>query len=408
MSISNNFPAIRPSLLLDFARAKVLDPRITFTRASTGTFYDKDGILRTAQNNVARFDHNPVTEESLGLLIEEQRTNLVTYSDDFANAAWTKSGTTITSNTVVAPDGALTGDKIVESATTASHIVAASATVVSGTTYTVTAYFKAAERGFALLSLATSFPTTSIQINLATGAVTTGTGTPLSSSATNVGNGWWRAQLTVAANASGSGVVNIFPSIDGVWANRGYTGDGTSGIFIWGAQLEVGAFPTSYIPTVASQVTRSADAASMTGTNFSSWFNNAEGTMYADLIVGTTASAHIFSVNTNATANRIALRTGTSFDFLIQTNSVTQAQVAALSAVLNASVKVVGTYKTNDVQMAMNNVLSANDSSVVLPVTTQADIGSITNLAYLNGTISKIAYYPFRLPNNQLQALTGS
>ena len=77
IEVTADYPTIKPSLNLNFARARALDPRITFTRASVGTYVGRDGRIKTAGNNEARFDHDPVTLESLGLLIEESRTNIV-------------------------------------------------------------------------------------------------------------------------------------------------------------------------------------------------------------------------------------------------------------------------------------------------------------------------------------------
>ena len=88
MSINQNFPEVSPSLTLDFANSRRLDPRITFTRSSTATYVGSNGLIKTAPVDEARFDHDPETLESLGLLIEESRTNLISYSQDFTNALW--------------------------------------------------------------------------------------------------------------------------------------------------------------------------------------------------------------------------------------------------------------------------------------------------------------------------------
>ncbi len=109
-SQNTDFPNVRPSLDLRFALAKKLDPRITFTRGSIGTYFGSDGLMRTAGVNEPRFDHYPITGQSLGLLIEESRTNLVTYSEDFNS--WTKFLASVSSNTATAPDGNTTADTV--------------------------------------------------------------------------------------------------------------------------------------------------------------------------------------------------------------------------------------------------------------------------------------------------------
>jgi hypothetical protein len=98
-----NYPEVRPTLDLNFARVKALDPRITFTRASGGSYVGADGLIKYAGVNEARFDHNPTTGESLGLLVEEQRTNLLLRSEEFDNASWTAEASAITANTKLHP-----------------------------------------------------------------------------------------------------------------------------------------------------------------------------------------------------------------------------------------------------------------------------------------------------------------
>ena len=111
------YPSIRPTLDLNFAATKVLDDRITFTRDSLGTYTDDMGIVKYASNNTPRFDHDPTTGESLGLLIEESRTNQFPYSSEFDNGAWNTSNSNATANQITAPDGTTSADKITADAT---------------------------------------------------------------------------------------------------------------------------------------------------------------------------------------------------------------------------------------------------------------------------------------------------
>jgi hypothetical protein len=368
-------------------------------------------VLLSAANNVARFDHNPVTGESLGLLIEEQRTNLFTYSSEFDDAAWVKSQASITANTVVAPDGTLTGDKLVENTATAFRSAQQSISGVSGTIYTITVYAKAAERTLLRLGSPSSIFGTSAtwQYDLTTGSVTTVAGTAgTSASAELVGNGWWRVRLTtIAATTTTTGSFTISLSTAG---GGSYTGDGYSGLYIWGAQLEAGAFPTSYIPTVASQVTRSNDVASMTGANFSSWFNNAEGTLYAEANTpdntGTflrVAALSDGSAGTNVVY--LAKSAGNARAFVV-TNGVTQ--FSSNQGAWSGFGKFAVVYKTNDAASVFNGGSAATGSSVVLPLINQIDIGrkAIGAGNELNGHIRKVSYYPIRITNVELQALT--
>jgi hypothetical protein len=160
------------------------------------------------------------------------RYNLLTYSEQFDNAGWPKSGATVTANAAVAPDGTTTADKLVETATTATHVVAQSVTL-QNIAYRASLYVKAAERGFALFSQQTD---NGISVNLSTGVATSAVGSPTNIISVDAGNGWWRISFSFTPSAGSFGF-NIYASVDGVWANRSYLGDGTSGILIWGAQL---------------------------------------------------------------------------------------------------------------------------------------------------------------------------
>jgi hypothetical protein len=188
-------------------------------------------VLQTAAAGVARFDHNPTTFESLGLLIEEQRTNLLLRSEEFDNASWNKVRSSITANTIVAPDGTLTGDKLVEDTTASNtHSVNQFVTVSNATVYTFSFYAKAAERS--LIRVFSSSMGTDVWFDLAAGTVaiqTTGTGTIAS-----VGNGWYRCTVTGTSTTT-TGVPQILLASG---LNHIYTGDGYSGVYIWGAQLE--------------------------------------------------------------------------------------------------------------------------------------------------------------------------
>ena len=251
-----------PSLDLRFAESKSLadavtgQSLVTFTRASSGTYVGSDGLIKTAATNEARFDHNPSTGESLGLLVEEARTNLLLYSEQFDNAAWTKSNSTITANSVVAPDGTITADKHQEDNVNNFHYSFQQLTYSAGV-YTISAYFKAAERSFAWLYLNTG-ATATAYFNLATGVVGTvsGTGSP-TASITSVANGWYRCTLTATIPATVGGAGYGISLADNTLS---YTGTAGSGIYIWGAQLEVGSFPTSYITTPATFTSRASTA----------------------------------------------------------------------------------------------------------------------------------------------------
>ena len=268
--------SIRPSLLLDFANSKFLDQGITFTRATTATYYGYDGLLRIAASGEARFDHDPVTKESLGLLIEEARTNLLTYSEQFDNVAgWWKNGVTISSDTTTAPDGTITADKLIESLGGTLHYISYIPFLsLANKTFSSSIYLKKLSSGSArIVNMqcsdnvayvgAISFDLDTKQIvytspNNANFINTTGT-------ITEVGNGWIRCSLTTTRNNLNTDTaLTYFLGTSG--ASVSYAGDGTSGIYIWGAQLEAGSFATSYIPTGETFASR-ASTGTFVGSN---------------------------------------------------------------------------------------------------------------------------------------------
>lgn len=361
--------------------------------------------LQTAAAGVPRFDHDPVTGESKGFLIEEQRSNLLTYSSAFDNAAWTKGNATISADTVVAPDGTLTGDKLVkDSGSTLYGRVRFLNAIPSAGTYTLSVYAKAAQNTFLML---TRDGTDSAWYNLSAGIVET-TGANTTASIQHVGNGWYRCIYTNTAwTLAGTATIGVSNATN----TTTYTGNGFDGIYIWGAQLEAGSFATSYIPTTSAQVTRSADSASITGANFSSWYNQAEGTLYAD-VAPTSSLGNRVSLDFNAggaSSSYIALlaQRSTNLGILAYVNANGIAQVDA-SSQTNADGKTVFAYRTNDFAMTRNGSVAFDDTNGSVPQgIDRVFIGDDYNAGNaINGTIKRIAYYPKRLSDAELQEMT--
>jgi hypothetical protein len=187
-------------------------------------------------------------------------------SQTFDNASWTKSDTTVTANAATAPDGTLTADKIVASATTAVHKIQRDVSVSSPNAYTFSVFAKAAEYGFCSVNTGGSggagLSARTAVVNLTTGALVSETVTGMTT-ITALASGWYRISVTTAA-ATGSGSPGFFVEPLSTSTAGSYTGDGTSGIFLWGAQLEAASFPSSYVPTTSASVTRAADAVDAT------------------------------------------------------------------------------------------------------------------------------------------------
>jgi hypothetical protein len=353
----------------------------------------------------------------LGLLIEEQRANLILQSEDFSTT-WTATATNVTTNTIIAPDGNLTGDKVFVDTANAWHRVVQNISVTSGTTYTLSVYAKKAEQEYIQLHFqSTQFGDSNsgngAVFNLSTGAISAQGASLLAASITNVGNGWYRCSITKAATSTGTTGIPITLVNQATFSTAGYTGDGYSGIYIWGAQLESSSFSTSYIPTVASQVTRAADAASMTGTNFSSWSNAAEGTFFAQFRPAAAdfgGNKNIFLASDGTTSNFVGLRypsTGTQTALASTTSAVVQANVANGAIVAGTSYKLAGAYKANDFAASRDAGTVGTDTSGTIPVVTQAEIGMLAGIGVGSQHIAKLVYYPRRLANSELRAITA-
>jgi hypothetical protein len=208
-------------------------------------------------------------------------------------------------------------------------------------------------------------------------------------------------------------VPEIRTSVDGEWANRVYTGDGTSGLYIWGAQLEAGAFPTSYIPTTSATVTRAADNASMVGSNFSSWYNQSEGTIFASAdriytgnFVGDT---YIANLSDGTNSNEIAIY-GAGGGLQVSTEmkvSGTQQLNYMFGVWADGFNKSAVAYKQNDTVFAFNGSTKTTDTSCNVPIVDRLNIGLRNTSNQFNGHIQSIKYYPTRLPNGDLIALSS-
>ena len=383
------------------AQAEQRSSVTAYTPTTTQPITNYIPVLQTASANTARFDHDPVTGESLGLLVEEQRTNLLTYSEQFDNAAWVKSNVTVTANQVIAPDGTLSMDKLVLNSGSTNGSVRQSATG------------------------APAFTNNSARINLSTKEVTVITGFASGVKVEDIGNEVLRISATVSEGYTGSvyakkgeweflqlqifnvatvGNLYIYP----VQSVAGSTGDGYSGIFIWGAQLEASTKATSYIKTEASQVTRSADSAS--DTTIDDWFNPAEGTLYASVSAISPETRRLMFLTDGTTSNRLGLlfNTGLSGQLLVVASGATQASQSDSGTELTETTAICGSYQVNNFALSVNGSAAVTDTSGIVPsALNRLDIGSQLGSDNINGHLKKIAYYPKALTATELAALTS-
>ena len=357
-----------------------------------------------APAGVPVFDHNPVTGEALGLSVWEARTNLLLRSQEFDNAYWNKDSCTVLSNQIIAPDGTLTADKYIPNtgllpSTASTGIRRSTLTVSSGATYTFSEFAKKGE--FDTWATRDNYVSgTLLVINLTTGTIVSNPAFYTNVRVIDCGNGWWRIVYTFVATTT-----NYVTEA----ARTNSTGDGYSGIYIWGAQIEAGAFATPYIPTVASTVARSADVAVMTGVNFSRWFNAGAGTLVVEYTnVGAAATA--VSANDGTNNNRIALlsrpSTASSNDeFAVVVNGGTgQASLNAISYTTQGKNAI--SYKANDIAGTMNGAAVRTDTTAVLPVVDRLSFGAASTTVG-SVYIRSLAFYPVDLSDANIVAVTA-
>jgi hypothetical protein len=353
-----------------------------------------------------RFDYDPVTLAPRGLLIEEQRTNLVLRSEEFNDANWVPTGVSVTANSSTSPSGATTADTLTADGATSSHFLGA--TDGAGAK-AVSVYAKAGTGTFFQIAVGgTAEPYANFNLNTGTSSAF-GTGT--TASITAVGNGWYRCVM-VTTNAAATAV--RFAIVSSISSARLESFASSATVLLWGAQSELGAFPTSYIPTTTAAATRAADVATMIGANFSNWYNQTEGTMFADFgFVGTAASKAqgIFSFGDGTSSNLIYLGKQFNLQNAVEGAVLTggTGQAFLVSSFASPSMKVALAVKVNDIGLSLNGLAALTDTSALIPVVNTASIGAVSGVggSALNGHIRRIAYYPRRLANSELQGITA-
>ena len=331
-----------------------------------------------------RFDYDPATLAARGLLIEEQRTNLCLQSQAISTSPWAANGPsdTCVPSALIDPAGGLNAFEVTTEAVAFGRWAQA-ITVVSGTTYTISAWVRSATG------------TMQFRLRFAAG---------VSSADLTATTTWQRFTFTATAGSTSGGIGFQSPS----------SGAATL-IHVYGAQLEAGAFATSYIPTTTAAATRTADVATMVGANFSNWYRQDEGTLYVEGLipfVGGSGFPSFASVD-DGTANDAMEwsmwdAAGDSIRYVVYDNNVPQASIAPATYTANSVAKLVGAYKVNDFAAAYNGGAALTDTSGALPVVSTARIGQNRGGGnFLNGYVRRISYFQRRLTDAQLSAVTA-
>ena len=275
-----------------------------FTRASSATTLNRQGLIETVPSGKPRIDF---TDNTSGhLLLEPSRTNLVTYSEDFSDSSWIKSGPSLTYNQGTSPDGENNATKMIPSTSSTSQDIFATVTASGSTAYTRSFFAKADGYNWIYIQQYDGSTNRGAWFDLSTGSLGN-TETNITSSIENYGNGWYKCSVTFTTQ---SGATSERAQIRVVGSNGATTfaGNGTDGVLIWGAMVEQGSYATSYIPTEGSSVTRSAETANSAGND--SIFNESEGVLYAEIAAldnEGSATSTVISINDGTSSNRIHL-----------------------------------------------------------------------------------------------------
>ena len=443
LALANSYPTIRPTINYDFANSPVLPPSLNYSRTGLATYTDQRGNLRVAPAYIPRFTYDP-SGVCLGIMIEESRQNLYRESNSFSNTAvYVVTNATISSvaSATTSPDGAYNAFKLVDDGTNGIHGVAQQSpyapTVSLGGVYTASAFVKAGEKDqVSLIFQGEGDPTI---FDLTNGVVDhEGTGAPAHRSTIELqANGWYRISSTVTKTNT-DGTVTLALADGGATS---YTGTGTSGAYVYGFQLELGAFATSYIPNTTTANTRGIDTLTVVSSEFNRKYVQSASTVFVDARLNyrpTTAVVNnqrstLISINDGTEANRVSIVAENkttpngyrSANLVIYSSGALTTNVAINSNItvsganltasslrghtsVNSTGKVAVYFTRNGlIGRAYNNVGNVYASlGNVSQAMTQIQIGAGPGTSPLNGTISKLQIYPAIVEGNELQTLT--
>jgi hypothetical protein len=388
-------------------------------QAETGVLTDYIATTSAAVSvgpvaNLPRLDY--LDSSSPRLLLEPQRTNLITYSEQFDNAAWGKFGSSASANQAVSPDGFTNSDKLLPNngislsipasgifTSGAAAYVRSGALTLTAASYTFSAFVKKGEYDYIQLRSGTSIDTTAngsgVVVNLNNGT------TPATSgySIEDYGDGWYRISHTFTATAT-TWYLNFW-----FWNSTSVTANGTDGVYVYGAQLEEGAYPTSYIPTLGAAVTRLADSASKTG--ISSLIGQTEGVLFYDFVWnGATTSTADYPIVLSGSDFNNFIGLNTTFNsnqLLAYSGGSAVASISGADFVIGQRYKIALAYKANDFVYYVNGTLQGSDTSGAVPIgLANLEMATPFGAKSTVQNANSILFFQTRLSNADLATLT--
>lgn len=404
---------------LDFIKQRVTidgvqdDPPedfLTVTRASEASYCDSAGVLQYAAAGELRYTHDPETLAPLGAWSEAAATNLAIYSDDATEEDFLNNAT-VSEDSAAAPDGTMAADTIVEDNAAATiHGTASSASVTANTVYCLSRWFKAAGRARGRLSWDTGILTSGVYVafDLSAGTVDApvalGTGTAAGAGIEAWPNGWFRVWVAGKLDAATTTGFYLLYMADGA-GGINYTGDETSGMYVWGTQLEVGDRPSSYVPTTSGSATRNADAISVATSAFP--FDATQGALFAEFSIDRVEAAafpNVAGVNDGTTDNRavIYITNANATAGFVAAGGAEQANLGGDDPAAGAVRKAAIAWRANDVAFVDGETALQADASASVPAVTTLTLG-----ASLDGYLRRVGIIPRRVPNADLEELVA-
>jgi len=370
------------------------------TRATTATRVNASGLIEVVASGIPRLDYytSGGTAGCPALLVEPSGSNLLQRSEEFENSYWSKSFGNVTQDQTTAPNGLTTADKyVVTNGQPLNSPIIRSFSFAINTTYTLSLFVKKADYDTASIRLNTT------ETGLLTNSFNLASGTATNNQIQDYGNGWYRVwvSFTTAATVT-NGQVQLIRDAQ--------VRDGVAGIFIWGAQLEVGSVPTSYIPTTTASATRNADVVTLSGA-VSGCIGQTEGTIYAEVDLQRLVLGSVFVLDVGGTTEYIAISKLATGAFRVSIKKTSTSAVNIITTTTNAVgvYKLALGYKSGDYALYINGVsrgTSTNSTDYPTGSLIQAVVSNTNYGAFNDFLRTPVTLYTTRLTDAQLQALT--
>jgi hypothetical protein len=372
---------------------------MTFTRAGdTATRVNPSGLIAGVNANIPRLDYLGSTCPKI--LLEPQRTNTLTYSNQFDDVSWSKSRVTVLSNQITSPDGTINADKLTNNNTSTDDYIEKGNLPITAGTYTASIFVKnsdATTSTIRIVHLSEGSVTSQMTYTWATNTFSlTGTN-GVSGKVTSYGNGWIRLEFTYSLSIT-TGVAFRFYGQSFIQSSKF--------VHIYGAQVEAASFATSYIPTTTASVTRNGDEC--VKSSISSILTSTEGTLFVDFIYISPTAGRI-TIDDGSLNNRIW--------FTVSSSGITlESRVGGTPSVgfgspalttIGIQYKIAFAYKNNNFAYYINgNQAGISSSGTVASTFSRLSFDSGIPTLYFNNKVNSLAHWKTRLTNSELATLT--